>query len=102
MIAAPPSADFLISVQQDLRTSIVKIQSADHRSTMMTLSFSVQANTTQDEAKLVFNRYGDRYFLAQVWTPGTNAGRQLRKSPAENELIARSQSEPVTLVAYTK
>lgn len=90
------------TVKQDVANSVVAIQSADHRSTMMTLTNTVQASKTPDKGKLVFNRYGDRYFLSQVWTPGTDVGRQLLTSPAEKELIAQTRSKPVTLVASSK
>jgi hypothetical protein len=56
----------------------------------------------QSESKLVFNRYGDRYFLSQVWTAGYSTGRQLMKTAREKEiaLTAKIETEgPVTLVA---
>ena len=56
----------------------------------------------QIESKLVFNRYGDRYFLAQVWTSGNTSGRELIKSAREKEvaLIASIETEgQVILVA---
>ena len=36
--------------------------------------------------KLVFHRYGDRYFLAQIWVAGNNSGSELPKSPREVEV----------------
>jgi hypothetical protein len=44
--------------------------------------------------KLVFKRYGDTYFLSQVWT-SSDIGRQVPKSNKETEM-ART-SEPVEL-----
>jgi hypothetical protein len=35
------------------------------------------------ESRLVFHRYGNQYFLAEVWTIGSNIGRQLLKSTSE-------------------
>lgn len=37
-------------------------------------------------ARLVFHRYGDRYFLAEVWTGAGDAGRQLLKSRQERAI----------------
>lgn len=37
----------------------------------------------QDNARLVFNRYGDQYFFAQAWLPGDNIGMQAQKSRTE-------------------
>lgn len=55
----------------------------------------------QTQSKLVFNRYGDRYFLSQVWTAGNSRGKQLLKSDREKEaaLVARAASDQVILVA---
>ena len=37
-------------------------------------------------ARLVFHRYGDRYFLAEVWTGSGDVGRQLLKSRQERAI----------------
>ncbi|MGC0774256.1 MAG: hypothetical protein WB543_15085 [Candidatus Acidiferrum sp.] len=60
------------------------------------------ATEIQSESKLIFQRYGDRYILSQVWTAGNSRGRQLVKSAREKEMaqIARVETEGrVTLVA---
>jgi hypothetical protein len=46
----------------------------------------VRANQTQEETKLVFHKYGDQYFLSQIWTPGGNTGRELLMPRFEREL----------------
>lgn len=43
------------------------------------------------EAKIVFNRYGDAYFLAEIWWSGTSAERAVRKSDREVQLSKRIQ-----------
>jgi hypothetical protein len=59
------------------------------------------------KGKLVFTRYGDRYFLEQIWAPGTDthldcvktaAERRIRKEMTVASKIVHSE-EPVTLVA---
>jgi hypothetical protein len=47
---------------------------------------SVESRASQTP-KLVFRRYGDSYFLTEVWN-GDNIGRQLAKSKAEKELAS--------------
>jgi hypothetical protein len=59
-------------------------------------SILVQTNSVigqnHEEAKLVFNRYGDRYYLSQAWLAADNTGMQVRKSRSEkataNELAS--------------
>ena len=60
------------------------------------------SSAPQTESKLIFNRYGDRYFLSQVWQQGYTQGRQLLKSSREKEvaLTANIQTQgQVVLVA---
>ena len=65
-------------------------------------SNAVVANEIQTQSKLVFNRYGDHYFLSQVWTAGNSRGRQLLKSGREREMaqVAKIETQgQITLVA---
>ena len=58
--------------------------------------------TTSDETKLVFHRYGDSYFLAEVWNGG-GIGKELFRSKAEKEIIARlNGSRPKAEVAVLR
>jgi hypothetical protein len=41
--------------------------------------------TVSDGSKLVFHRYGDSYFLSQVWVAGNTIGRELPRSRSERE-----------------
>ena len=38
------------------------------------------------QSKLVFHRYGNQYFLSEVWTAGYANGRKLVKSKAEQRI----------------
>ncbi len=52
-------------------------------------------------AKLVFNRYGEEYFLSQVWTDEGRVGREVRKSKRERSLekeLAYHASKPERVV----
>ena len=51
-------------------------------------TIAVQTLATPDKGKLVFHKYGDEYFLSQVWKPGANIGNQLRKTQREIEVAA--------------
>ena len=41
---------------------------------------------TPDVDRLVFNKYGETYFLAEVWTSGQSQGVALGKSKTEREI----------------
>ncbi len=49
------------------------------------LTNEIQPNKDR-RARLVFHRYGDRYFLAEVWTGAGDVGRQLVRSRQERAI----------------
>jgi hypothetical protein len=51
------------------------------------------------KGKLVFNRYGDRYFLSTVHSAGHETGYLVRPGSAEKELIASSARSGVQTAA---
>jgi len=59
---------------------------------------STDIRETPTSTKLVFNRYGARYFLSQIWRAGNQFGQQLNKSSAEIEM-AKAEHSPAQLVA---
>ena len=72
---------------------LVRVVSPDHKRGAIVFYIPAQKTGRQTESKLVFNRYGDHFFLSQVWSAGTDTGLQLRKGAAEIE-IARSINRP--------
>jgi hypothetical protein len=60
----------------------------------------VEANRIPRRSMLVFNRYGDSYFLSKVMTAGEQTGRELEPSHAERTLRsewAKNQEKPATV-----
>lgn len=51
------------------------------------------------QTKLVFNRYGDQYFLSEIWTEGNNAGYQLARSRRELEMARNDTVERLVVLA---
>jgi hypothetical protein len=64
---------------------------------------SAETTKPQDSAKLIFHRYGNRYFLNQVWTNGETSGYSVPKSQDEisvgKELMGANRPEAVSVVA---
>jgi hypothetical protein len=54
---------------------------------------TVESSETANSVKLVFNGYGEKYFLAQIWHAGDNRGLEVIKSLMEVEL-AKKHSAP--------
>ncbi len=67
---------------------VLQIRSLDGHESVVVFTRDVEDKslTPPDETKLVFNRYGDLYCLAQVWTVGKIEGRECLKSSTESEV----------------
>jgi hypothetical protein len=51
------------------------------------LSNAAVRSEANSKALLVFHRYGDQYFLVQVWQAGSTSGRQFMTSRRERDLV---------------
>jgi len=107
MLKANIPFDFVVGDKQlhsgeyhvkQINPGVTLIQSKDAGSSAMVLTTAVQARKAPDVGKLVFNRYGDQYFLSKIWAPSSDTGRELRKSRLERE-VAQGFSKGETTVA---
>jgi len=73
------------------------IASEDNRSVEIVCTRDVQAQKRAGAAKLIFNRYGDQYFLSELWVQGEMTGSQLVKSEQEEALLKGRKREKVTV-----
>jgi hypothetical protein len=79
-----PAGEYRILVQDGW----VQIQSRKGETNTHILTMPIRRkNASQTEAaQVVFHNYGTRYFLAEVWVPGSEAGRQTLESKEEQAL----------------
>ena len=92
-----PSGEY--RVDTDAGPGVVRLKSADAKSSVMILSYAVETLAAPSMGKLVFNRYGDDYFLCQIWKPDNNTGRELQKSRHEIEVAAGARRGVQSIVA---
>ncbi len=92
-----PSGEYIISEDQTNET--VTIRSDDTQKSAMLLSHPVQKTRVQNESRLVFNRYGDTYFLSQLWVEGASGGRELNKTKTERELAESTEMQVASVPA---
>lgn len=65
---------------------LVSISDREGRSKAIRLSNAVVRSRPNGKGLLVFHRYGDQYFLFQVWPAGATVGREFQKSKSEREV----------------
>jgi hypothetical protein len=78
-----PAGEYTVSTEKE----IVRIQSRDGKQNLVALPYRAGiAAPTLANTKLTFKRYGDSYYLAQIWLPD-GIGRELKKhQPAGSEV----------------
>ena len=98
---ALPAGEYRVDKVRD-GSSVLLIRCTEGKPAIMVMTLPASSNGPQDKAELIFHRYGNRYFLTQVWSGGGSGGRELPKSAQEKEqaLAAHNATpEQVTIVA---
>jgi len=91
-----PSGEYHV---KQLRPGVIQVQDKVTRSSAIVMTTGVQTGKTSDVGKLVFNRYGDNYFLSRIWEPSSITGRQLPKSRLEREVAVNFALGQTTVAA---
>jgi hypothetical protein len=99
-----PAGEYSVKVSGAGQT-LLMIHRTDAAESAIAATNGVEAAQPGSESKLIFNRYGDRYFLSEVWTAGNSLGRQLPKTAREKEIaqVAKlsDQSEVILVAGLT-
>ena len=71
--------------------AVVQIRSTDGHQNITRLTIPVITANPMNDGSLVFHRYGEEYFLSEIWPAGGSTGRVLPKSRTERELERKAQ-----------
>jgi hypothetical protein len=100
-----PAGDYTISGSPIGNNSVIRIGNRDGSVTVNIITHGAGSARKQAGSYLVFSRYGQHYFLSEVWNASVNVGRQLTRSRAEREfalappaLVARGGQSPEYVV----
>lgn len=81
-------------------TMTLKVQSSDGRKTVFIPAIPSRKLQESKEMKLVFHRFGNEYFLAQVWEKGSDLHRDVRRGSRARELARNGErSQSATILA---
>jgi hypothetical protein len=80
-----PPGNYMVRHNPSEGRQALAIRSADGRTVEMFSTTAVQRRLPL-AMKLVFDRYGDRHFLSQVWAEGSSGGYELTESRAARRL----------------
>jgi hypothetical protein len=83
-MGSSPMAEGSYRVDELSHGGVVSLRSIASAKSLTT--YNIAGKKVSEPARLVFHRYGDDYFLAEIWTGDTTAGLGLIPSPREKEL----------------
>ena len=78
--------------------AVVRISSTGSGATKAVTTFPMVGKKQSEPARLVFHRYGDDYFLAEVWTGDESTGQAIARSPREKELAKGGSGTQLAVV----
>ena len=93
-----PAGEYLVLTVTPERS--ICIESMDGKHSAIVHDLPNYTSEPSPNSRLVFRRYGDEYFLTQVWTVGQNVARNpLESKKATERASTGERPEPFTVVA---
>ena len=93
-----PPGNYIIRMLDNSDLTIMEISSADGSTSALFQVQEAEANSTPAKSELIFNKYGNRYFLAKLFDEGNPSGSEVPKSAYEKK-IGQATTEAQTHVA---
>jgi hypothetical protein len=76
-----PAGDYTVNVSAD---GTVLIRSKDNLHALLALTQAIHSVGVKMDAKLVFYRFGEPYFLSEIWHGGTEGGERIPVPPGQH------------------
>ena len=93
-----PAGEYLI--QADGGSAALRLKNYESRVAAISLAFHPSGERrTAGEPTLTFNRYGDQYFLSNVWAGSTASGLEVPMTRAERELAKVASAQKYEILA---
>lgn len=99
--ATLPAGEYSIQSIDAARSPALLIRGTEGKVLKLVCPNVAQTLHPSEETRLLFHRYGDQYFLAQIWMQGEDTGRQFKVSRREAEVAANihTRSDVIVLAA---
>jgi hypothetical protein len=94
-----PAGTYAVTSPVESQNSVRLIRSAETRAAAVVMTVPTEPKTNRGPNQLVFHRYGDSYFLSQIWGDDGKVAQALPKSKLERELMASAGTPSVVMVA---
>lgn len=78
-----PAGDYTVSVPAS--TGVLTLISSNGKHSAFVNAVSLEKLDPETKFRLVFHRYGDQYYVSEIWAPGFRTGRFVIPSGTEKE-----------------
>jgi hypothetical protein len=95
-----PAGKYRIHVLDDSDLSVIEISSADGSTSALFQVQESDANSTPAKNELIFNKYGNRYFLAKLFDEGNPSGSKVVESRYEKQVSKAAVEAQEHVPAY--
>lgn len=82
-----PAGKYIIKMLDDSNLEVMEIRSADGRHAAVFQVRGAQAETNPSKTELIFNKYGDQYFLSKMFDEGNKDGNEVLESHYEKKMM---------------
>src|SRR5258705_11307137 len=97
-----PAGEYTIEPARRESDNVWQIQTKDGHSNVFFTTTSVWSKKTQEDTRLVFNNYDGQYFLSQIWSNGSNSGREVHVSRPESTLAKNGATRARVVLAASR
>jgi len=91
-----PAGEYLVESADD-QGKALRFGNLNSNAKDLVIANSCDGVNAAAQTKLVFHRYGDRYFLKRIWVAGNSTGHELMTSPRETEVAKDFSMQEVVL-----
>jgi hypothetical protein len=81
-----PPGKYVIHMLDDSDLTVMEISSADDSASALFEVQAAEANSAPAQSELIFNKYGNRYFLAKLFDEGNPSGSKVLESRYEKRI----------------
>jgi hypothetical protein len=95
-----PPGKYVIHTLDDSNLTVMEISSADGSTSALFEVQDAEANSAPAKSELIFNKYGNRYFLAKLFDEGNPSGSQVAESRYEKKISQAAEEAQAHVPAH--
>ena len=95
-----PAGEYTVEPNSKDTLTVWSLKGENNKDAIVFTTNSVRSDRNNEQTKLVFSKYEDQHFLAQVWMAGDQNGRELVVTTSEKYLVKNGiQRESVVIAS---